>query len=109
MGDFEAKRVQCQSRKCERKLFAYGQTEPMEVVKTFQSEIYCEESGETCVEEFTVVEGQGKALLGKDAAEKLLVLRAGPPNLPEAYSITSEGNSVDIVKKFAMCLLEWIN
>lgn len=54
-----------------------------------------------CVDEFTVVEGHGKALLGKDTAEKLNVLRVGPPNLPQAYSITSEGNSVDIVKKFA--------
>ena len=95
------KGVQCQSRKCEKKLFAYGQTKPIEVVGTFQSEIYCEESGEMCVDEFTVVEGHGKALLGKDTAEKLNVLRVGPPNLPQAYSITSEGNSVDIVKKFA--------
>ena len=48
--------------------------------------------------EFTVVEGRGKALLGKDTAAKLNVLRVGPPNSPQAYSITSEGNSVDIVE-----------
>lgn len=51
--------------------------------------------------EFTVVEGRGKALLGKDTAEKLKVLRVGPPNSPQAYSITSEGTSGDIVKNFA--------
>ena len=28
-----------------------------------------------CFDEFTVVEGRGKALLGKDTAEKLNVLR----------------------------------
>ena len=39
--------------------------------------------------------------LGKDTAEKLNVLRVGPPNSPQAYSITSEGTSVDIVKTFA--------
>ena len=52
--------------------------------RNFESEIHCEE-----------------ALLGKDTAEKLNVLRVGPPNSPQAYSITSEGTSVDIVKNFA--------
>ena len=93
--------VKCQSRKCEKKLFAYSQTKPIEVVGTFESELYCETSGEKCVDEFTDVEGYGKALLGKDTAEKLNVLRVGPPSSPQAYSITSEGNSVDIVKNFA--------
>ena len=53
------------------------------------------------MDEFTVVEGRGKALLGKDTAEKLNVLRVRPPNSPQEYSITSEGTSVDIVKNFA--------
>ena len=95
------KGVKCKSRTCEKKLFAYGQTKPIEVVGTFQSEIHCDESGEKCVDEFTVVEGRGKALLRKDTAEKLKVLRVGPPNSPQAYSITSEGTSVDIVKNSA--------
>ena len=95
------KGVKCKSRTCEKKLFAYGQTKPIEVVGTFESEIHCDESGEKCVDEFTVVEGRGKALLGKDTAEKLKVLRVGPPNSPQAYSITSEGTSVDIVKNSA--------
>ena len=72
------KGVKCKSRKCEKKLFAYGQTKAIEVVGTFESEIHCEESGEKCMDEFTVVEGRGKALLGKDTAEKLNVLRVGP-------------------------------
>ena len=62
------KGVKCKSRKCEKKLFAYGPTKPIEVVGTFESEVHCEESGEKCVDEFTVVEGRGKALLGKDTA-----------------------------------------
>ena len=53
------------------------------------------------MDEFTVVEGRGKALLGKDTAEKLNVLIVGPPNSPQAYSITREGTSVDIVNNFA--------
>ena len=62
------KGVKCKSRKCEKKLFAYGPTKPIEVVGTFESEVHCEESGEKCVDEFTFVEGRGKALLGKDTA-----------------------------------------
>ena len=95
------KGVKCKSRKCEKTLFAYGPTEPIEVVGTFESEIHCEESGEKCVDEFTVVEGRDKALLGKDTAKKMNVLRVGPPNSPQGYSITSEGTSVDIAKNFA--------
>ena len=96
--------MKCQSQKSEKKLFAYGQTKLIEVVGTFKSEIYCEESGEMCVDEFTVVEGHGKALLGKDTAEKLNVLEVGPPNSPQAYSITSKGSSKEIV-----CLPKWVN
>ena len=92
--------VKCRSQRCERELFAYGQSEPIEVAGTFESEVYCEASGERCVAKFTVVESHGRALLGRDTAEKLNVLRVGPPNFPQAYSITSEGTSVDIVKNF---------
>ena len=95
------KGVKCKSRKCEKTLFAYGTTKPIEVVGTFESEIHCEESGEKCVDEFAVVEGRDKALLGKDTAKKMNVLRVGPPNSPQGYSITSEGTSVDIAKNFA--------
>ena len=52
------------------------------------------------MDEFTVVEGQGKALLGKSTAEKLNVLRVRPPNSLKVYSMTGEGNSVDIGKNF---------
>lgn len=43
----------------------------------------------------------GKALLGKDTAEKMNLLRVGPPNSLQAQSITSEGASVDLVKNLA--------
>ena len=38
--------VKCESCNCQEKLFAYGKTKPIE--GTFQSEIYCEESGGRC-------------------------------------------------------------
>ncbi|XP_068707557.1 uncharacterized protein [Montipora foliosa] len=55
---------------------------------------------ERCVAAFTAAESHGRALLGRDTAEKLNVLRVGPPNSPQANSIKSEGTSVDIVKNF---------
>ena len=48
--------VKCRSQRCERKLFAYGQSEPIGVVGTCESEVYCEASGERCEAEFTIVE-----------------------------------------------------
>lgn len=38
------KGVKCKSRNCEKKLFAYGQTKPTEVVGSFEGEIHCEDS-----------------------------------------------------------------
>ena len=93
--------VKCKSQKCGKKLFAYGQTEPIEVLGRFEADICCDASGENCVDEFTVVEGPGKTLLGKDTAEKLNVLRVGPPSILQAYTITSEGNAEDILKNNA--------
>ena len=77
------------------------QTEPIEVLGTFETKIHCDVFGERCVDEFTVVERPGKTLLGKDTAEKLYVLRDGPPSTPQAYTITSEGNANDVLKNFA--------
>ena len=42
------KTVQCESKKSRKKLFAYGQKDPIEVIGTFVSEIVCEISGNSC-------------------------------------------------------------
>ena len=42
------KSVQCESKKSSKKLFAYGQKDPIEVIGTFVSEIVCEISGNSC-------------------------------------------------------------
>ena len=39
-------------------MFAYGQKDPIEVIGTFVPEIVCEISGNSCVDEFTVVKVQ---------------------------------------------------
>ena len=59
------KGVKCKSQKSEKKLFANGQTEPIEVLGTFECDIYCNDSGVHCVDKFTVIEDSGKVLLGK--------------------------------------------
>lgn len=54
-------KVMCDSRKCTKKLFAYGSKKPLDVMT-----------------EFIVVEGHGQNLLGKETALFLNVLRLGP-------------------------------
>ena len=93
--------VKCTSQKCSKKLFAYGQTERIEVLGTFKAEIHCEDSAKSCLDEFTVVKGPGKPLIGKYTAERLNVLRVGPPSDPLACTITSEGDAGDVLKDFA--------
>jgi hypothetical protein len=92
--------VKCESQKSEKKLFGYGQTESIEVLGTFKSDIFCKDSRVSCVDEFTVVEGPGKVLLGKNTAEKLNVLRVGPPHSPHIYSVAYEGSDKDIMNDF---------
>ena len=82
------KSVQCESKKSSKRLFAYGQKDPIGVIGTFVSQIVCETSGNSCVDEFTVVKGPGRSLLGKNTAEKLGVLRVGP----DVCSLTVEGS-----------------
>ncbi|PFX14143.1 Uncharacterized protein K02A2.6 [Stylophora pistillata] len=90
------KSVQCESKKSSKKLFDYGQKDPIDVIGTFVSEIVCEISGISCVDDFAVVKGPGRPLLGKSTAERLGVLRVGP----DVYSLTTEGSDADIRDKY---------
>ena len=47
------------------KIFAYGQKGPIEIAGAFTTEIVFEANGETCVDEFAVIKGDGRPLLGK--------------------------------------------
>ena len=73
----------------------------MEVAGTFVAEILCEASGEECVDEFTVIKGTGKPLLGRSTAEKLKVLRAGPVSEPQVCSVAAEGSDEGIWEQYA--------
>lgn len=72
-------KVMCDSRKCTKKLFAYGSKKPLDVAGSFTAEISV---GKTSVmTEFIVVEGHGQNLLGKETALFLNVLRLGPEHV----------------------------
>ena len=92
--------VVCLSAQSEKKIFAYGQKEPMDVAGTFTTEIVCGANGETCVDEFTVIKGDGRPLLGKRTAEQPDALRVGPEKEEEVYTVTEQGNDRDIREKY---------
>ena len=92
-------RIDCESVKCDKKLFAYGHKEPINVAGTFVTEIFCEVNGEKCVAEFTVIKDRGKSLLGKKTAEQLKILRVGPEET--TYTVADEGRDSDIREEFA--------
>ena len=81
-------------------MFAYGQKEPIDVAGTFTTEIVCEANGEKCTDEFTVMKGNGKPLLGKKTAEKLKVLRVGPERKGTVYTVTEEGSDSNIWEEY---------
>ena len=60
------------------------------------SGIVCENSGNSCVDKFTMVKGLGRSLLGKNTAEKLGVLRVGS----DVCSLTVEGSDAHICEKY---------
>ena len=81
------------------KLFTYGQTEPIEILGTFDAKIMCDVTGVSCEDQFIVIKGKGTTLLSKGTAEKLNVLRVGPVR-QGVYSITSKGTDADVRKQF---------
>lgn len=60
--------------------------------------VVCEDNGAECVDEFRVIKGTARALLGRKTAEKLNVLRVGPENI---CSIVEEGCGQDIWDSYA--------
>ena len=70
-NNLKQKHIKCESKVSDKKLFAYGQKEPVEVIGTFVAEIACEAGSERCVDEFTVIKSTGRPLLGRSTAEKL--------------------------------------
>ena len=53
-------RVKCTSQTTGKKLFAYEQDEPIEVIGPFVSEIECVTNNKKCLGEFMVIKGVGE-------------------------------------------------
>jgi Zinc knuckle len=88
------KKIRCTAQKANKddpKLYAYGQSKPIEIIGRFQAEIsvvQAPDNKQAC--EFVVIEGKGVTLLGKDTAEKLNVLRVGLPREVHACFMTEK-------------------
>ena len=96
----KSQNVVCTSKASDKTLFAYGQSKPIETLGTFRSVIYCKDTDRRCVDEFTVIKGEGNSILGKTTAERLNVLRVGPPTSDQVCSIVCEGKGTDFVKSY---------
>lgn len=91
--DLKKKRLKCYSEKCEKKLYAYSSTEPLKLLGKFRTHTLIEETGNGSEEEFYVLNGKGPALLGKDTAMNLGVLKLGVNSV----------QSFDIVREYPEC------
>ncbi|XP_022777877.1 uncharacterized protein LOC111319348, partial [Stylophora pistillata] len=68
-------KIKCVSRKSDKKLYAYGSKQPLNVLGTFSAQARVE--GKEAEAEFVVINGEGAALLGRETAIKLGVLKLG--------------------------------
>jgi len=90
--------MKCNAKKYGKKLFAYGQSESLPTTGSFKAQVKCTETGKRSYEEFTVVKGSGKTLLGITTATKLNLLRVGPPQ--DHINVIAEGDGEDILRKY---------
>ena len=94
----------CKSEKSQKLLFAYGTTGPINVLGSFTCNIVCEVTGLSCTDEFTVIAGSGRSLLGKKTALKLNFLHVGPPSEGYLYTVAKEGEEGDIHQRYGPML-----
>ena len=68
-------KIKCVSRKSDKKLYSYGSKQPLNVLGTFSALVRIE--GKETEAEFVVINGEGVALLGRETAIQLGVLKLG--------------------------------
>ena len=69
-------KIVCQSRKCERNIFPYASSVPLETVGTFTAEVKA--AGKALVAEFVVIKKRGEPLLSNKTSTELGILHVGP-------------------------------
>ena len=90
--ELESQKFECNSRKCEKKLYAYGSTVPLKVIGWFEARVVL--GDRVCGAEFVAIEGKGQPLLGRSTSSELGVLQIG--------SLINSISS-DIVEEFKDC------
>ena len=63
----KAAEIACVSKKCDKRLYAYGSKEPLKVLGTFSASTKVAESEVQA--EFVVIDGEGEVLLGRETVE----------------------------------------
>ena len=86
--------IKCQSKQCEKQLYAYGTKEPLKTLGTFTCAV--EVDDKRVYAEFVVIDGTGKPLLGKETAVNLGVLKIG-------LNVNSVSTPKDIVNNYKEC------
>ena len=92
--ELKKQKVKCVSRKSSKRLYPYGATKPLEVLGTFEAELKIGSSHISA--DFTVIEGKGEPLLGKESAMKVGVLKIQLPKEPVRHIRTGH----DLVRKY---------
>ena len=103
----KANKVACVSTKASKKLYSYGSNQTLQVAGMFTTEVSLRESVLSGVE-FVVIENEGHALLGRETAISLGVLKLGA-HVNSLEVLTDEQNgrpvclksSRDVVKVLA--------
>ena len=98
----KANKVQCASSKATKKLYSYGSKQPLQVAGTLTTDVLV---GNTVLNEveFVVIESEGHALLGRDTAIALGVLKLGPQINSLQLSTDGDNREPNILDKFQGC------
>ena len=90
----KSQKVQCNTRKEARILFAYGNTKPLPTLGTFTADVMSTDTNVTCTADFVVMDGDGRTLLCRDTAEKLNLLRIGPSHVVNSVGAEITGQDI---------------
>ena len=95
----KANKVRCASSKATKKLYSYGNKQPLQVAGTFTEDVLVGNRVFNEVE-FVVIKSEGHALLGRETAIALGVLQLGPQINSLQLSTDGENREPNILDKF---------
>ena len=98
----KANKVRCESSKATKKLYSYGNKQPLQVAGTFTADVLVGNRVLNEVE-FVVIESEGHGLLGRETAIALGVLQLGPQINSLQLSTDGENREPSILDKFPGC------